>query len=46
VPGTGHGHGSGRFFVADTIDSMTDTGSLSDRLEQIGAQLDWVRDYL
>jgi hypothetical protein len=29
-----------------TIDSMADAASLPERLEQIGAQLDWVRDYL
>jgi hypothetical protein len=25
---------------------MADAASLDERLEQIGAQLDWVRDYL
>ena len=29
-----------------TIGGMADAASLSERLEQIGAQLDWVRDYL
>ena len=29
-----------------TIGAMTDAASLDERLEQIGAQLDWVRDYL
>jgi hypothetical protein len=29
-----------------TIAVMTDAASLDERLEQIGAQLDWVRDYL
>jgi hypothetical protein len=29
-----------------TIDVMADAASLDERLEQIGAQLDWVRDYL
>jgi hypothetical protein len=31
---------------AATIDVMADAASLDERLEQIGAQLDWVRDYL
>ena len=26
--------------------AMADAASLDERLEQIGAQLDWVRDYL
>jgi len=26
--------------------AMADAATLTDRLEQIGAQLDWVRDYL
>jgi hypothetical protein len=30
----------------DTIGAMADAASLDERLEQIGAQLDWVRDYL
>jgi hypothetical protein len=30
----------------DTIAFMADTASLDERLEQIGTQLDWVRDYL
>jgi hypothetical protein len=30
----------------DTIEVMADPASLDERLEQIGAQLDWVRDYL
>ena len=29
-----------------SIPAMTDAASLDERLEQIGAQLDWVRDYL
>ena len=29
-----------------TIAVMADAASLDERLEQIGAQLDWVRDYL
>jgi hypothetical protein len=29
-----------------TIEVMADAASLDERLEQIGAQLDWVRDYL
>jgi len=29
-----------------TIVRMADAASLDERLEQIGAQLDWVRDYL
>jgi hypothetical protein len=29
-----------------TIGVMADAASLDERLEQIGAQLDWVRDYL
>jgi hypothetical protein len=29
-----------------TIDVMANAASLDERLEQIGAQLDWVRDYL
>jgi hypothetical protein len=29
-----------------TIAVMADAASLADRLEQIGTQLDWVRDYL
>jgi len=29
-----------------SIDRMADAASLDERLEQIGAQLDWVRDYL
>jgi hypothetical protein len=29
-----------------SIDLMADAASLDERLEQIGAQLDWVRDYL
>ena len=30
-----------------TIDAMTDTATpLNEQLEEIGAQLDWVRDYL
>jgi len=29
-----------------TIALMADAASLDERLEQIGAQLDWVRDYL
>jgi hypothetical protein len=32
--------------VAASIRSMADAASLDERLEQIGAQLDWVRDYL
>ena len=31
---------------SDTIGVMADAASLDERLEQIGAQLDWVRDYL
>ena len=31
---------------AGTIGSMADAASLDERLEQIGTQLDWVRDYL
>ena len=29
-----------------TISGMADAASLDERLEQIGTQLDWVRDYL
>jgi hypothetical protein len=29
-----------------TIAVMADAASLGERLEQIGVQLDWVRDYL
>ena len=29
-----------------SIRTMADAASLDERLEQIGAQLDWVRDYL
>jgi len=29
-----------------SIRAMADAASLDERLEQIGAQLDWVRDYL
>jgi hypothetical protein len=29
-----------------TIAVMADAASLDERLEQIGTQLDWVRDYL
>jgi hypothetical protein len=29
-----------------SIRLMADAASLDERLEQIGAQLDWVRDYL
>jgi len=29
-----------------SILSMAEAASLDERLEQIGAQLDWVRDYL
>jgi hypothetical protein len=29
-----------------TITGMADAASLDERLEQIGTQLDWVRDYL
>ena len=32
--------------VLGTIGWMADAASLDERLEQIGAQLDWVRDYL
>jgi hypothetical protein len=31
---------------AASILAMADVASLDERLEQIGAQLDWVRDYL
>jgi hypothetical protein len=37
------GHVLGRL---GTIVVMADAASLDERLEQIGAQLDWVRDYL
>ena len=30
----------------DSIVAMADAASLDERLEQIGTQLDWVRDYL
>jgi hypothetical protein len=33
-------------FAAATIEPMADAASLPERLEQIGVQLDWVRDYL
>jgi hypothetical protein len=32
--------------LGGTIGLMADAASLDERLEQIGAQLDWVRDYL
>jgi hypothetical protein len=31
---------------AGTIERMADAASLTERLEHIGTQLDWVRDYL
>ena len=35
-----------RFTGFSTISAMADAASLDERLEQIGTQLDWVRDYL
>jgi hypothetical protein len=32
--------------LAGTIAPVTETAPLSQQLEEIGAQLDWVRDYL
>jgi hypothetical protein len=35
-----------RLELVASILRMADAASLDERLEQIGAQLDWVRDYL
>jgi hypothetical protein len=43
---SGAWHGPCPRGALDTIGAMADAASLDERLEQIGAQLDWVRDYL
>ena len=45
-PDTGTTETNGPSKSFSTISGMADAASLDERLEQIGTQLDWVRDYL